>query len=521
MSSTLLTSARSNSSLSSDTSASSDSTESSRYVTATSSTTNRRDFSASQFTLLEELGCGSFGVVYRAMDNVLSKVVAVKKIDLENSDDDIEEIQKEIAILAGCNNPRITKYYGCFVKGYKLWIIMEYLGGGSGLDLLKPGPFDEQSIAIVCHELLKSLEYLHDNGKIHRDIKAANVLLSSEGDVKIADFGVATQLSNNLSRRNTFVGTPFWMAPEVIKQEDYGYKADIWSLGITAMEFARGEPPLSDYHPMKVLFLIPKNDPPKLDGNYSKDFKDFVDQCLQKDPTNRPSVRQLLKHRFIRNAGKPSYLKELIARREEYNGRKKRKPKVYHPTIQTVAPIGESQGDEDDGWDFDTVKPSTTPSEDVSASSSSFNYSQESTNNSTLNNGTYDGSTLANDPGTASRESNTQRTNTEDERVMLKALEQTKAKFSYSPQELEALDSLSTIFSQNLSPPVENYLVKKIIQNGQKNKQTKRYFHTSSSTINQDPDQPSYHRKRDQVEDLLLNRWLEALYERHPTQAEN
>ncbi len=169
---------------------------------------SHREYSAGQFTLYEELGRGSFGVVYRGIDNLTGNIVAVKQIDLESSDDDIEEIQKEIAILRTCRHPNITKYYGCFVKGYKLWIIMECLSGGSCLDLLQSGSIDESGIAIICKGLVQALIYLHENGKIHRDIKAANVLLSSKGEVKVGDFGVATQLSNNLSRRNTFVGTP-------------------------------------------------------------------------------------------------------------------------------------------------------------------------------------------------------------------------------------------------------------------------------------------------------------------------
>ncbi|KAJ9110768.1 hypothetical protein QFC20_002809 [Naganishia adeliensis] len=280
------------------------------------------------------IGKGSFGEVFKGYDRRTSKPVAIKIIDLEAAEDEIEDIQLEMQILSQMESEYVTRYHGCYLKGERLWIIMEYCSGGSCADLITL-PFSRGSF-------LKGLEYLHSENKLHRDIK-----------VKLADFGVSGQLSATMTKKNTFVGTPYWMSPEVIKQSGYSYSADIWSLGITLLEMAKGEPPYSDLHPMKVLFLIPRNPPPTLDDRFSKPFREFVPLCLQRDPRARPSASELLKHRFVRNAKRPQYLTELIERHENFKSQGPSKAPVLSNDGLQTARFGPAK---DQFWDFGTIR---------------------------------------------------------------------------------------------------------------------------------------------------------------------
>jgi serine/threonine-protein kinase 24/25/MST4 len=246
-------------------------------------------------------------MVYRALDIETQRIVAVKVINLDECQDEIESIQQEVAVMAQLNTVHVARYYSSFLVGAELYIVMEYVDGGSVRELMEfqGGTLSEDLIAVIARGLVEALVHLHGQNKLHRDIKAANVLLTSQGEVKLADFGVSGTLTSTFRKRNTMVGTPYWMAPEVIRESAYDDKADIWSLGIACYEMATGMPPYADLHPMRALFLIPKSDPPRLpatDQNspqWSASFHDFLECCLQKAPADRATARALLEHPFL------------------------------------------------------------------------------------------------------------------------------------------------------------------------------------------------------------------------------
>ncbi|KAF0930459.1 hypothetical protein E2562_032888 [Oryza meyeriana var. granulata] len=278
---------------------------------APSFTANPRDYQ-----LMEEVGYGAHAVVYRALFVPRNEVVAVKCLDLDQLNNNIDEIQREAQIMSLIEHPNVIRAYCSFVVEHSLWVVMPFMTEGSCLHLMKiayPDGFEEPVIGSILKETLKALEYLHRQGQIHRDVKAGNILIDNAGVVKLGDFGVSACMFDRGDRqrsRNTFVGTPCWMAPEVLQPgTGYNFKADIWSFGITALELAHGHAPFSKYPPMKVLLMTLQNAPPGLDYDrdrrFSKSFKEMVAMCLVKDQTKRPTAEKLLKHSFFKNAKPP------------------------------------------------------------------------------------------------------------------------------------------------------------------------------------------------------------------------
>uniref|UniRef100_A0A7N0ZWQ6 Protein kinase domain-containing protein n=1 Tax=Kalanchoe fedtschenkoi TaxID=63787 RepID=A0A7N0ZWQ6_KALFE len=291
------------------------------------SRSGQRVYSANScdYKLLEEIGNGASATVFRAIYLPLNDVVAVKCLDLDRCNSNLDDIRREAQTMNLIDHPNVVSAHCSFVVERSLWVVMPFMAEGSCLHLMKiahPDGIDEPAIASILKETLKALVYLHEQGHIHRDVKAGNVLLDTNGAVKLADFGVSACMFDSGDRqrsRNTFVGTPCWMAPEVLQPgSGYNSKADIWSFGITALELAHGHAPFSKYPPMKVLLMTIQNAPPGLDyvrdKKFSKSFKEMVAMCLVKDQTKRPTAVKLLKHAFFKIVKPPELtVKKLFA----------------------------------------------------------------------------------------------------------------------------------------------------------------------------------------------------------------
>lgn len=499
--------------------------------------------SADELEVCEEVGRGAFGVVYRGHVRASGLEVAIKQIDLENDPTDLLDILREIQIISECRLPQITSFYGCFVKNYQLWVVMEFADGGSIFDILRPGPMkNEKTIAIILKEVLVALEYLHDQGKIHRDLKSQNILLTRLGNVKLTDFGVSAQLSSNFSRRNTTVGTPYWMAPEVILNSNGGhsFKADLWSLGCCAYELVTGKPPLQrDYPPMRALRHIStcSSDDKfaELIGldelDISADLCDFLRHCFVVDPTKRYSAPKLSKHRFITSNTVSSEDQAILIRKAITNKQlwdqenqidKTQKFYIETEIARNQQQWKQSNSPEDKNFpeiqfDFSTIKATPNVKTDMASSASLSSLP--------IRRGTY---------RTASKQADLERlVGVELAKILNRALHKLESRANLTTEQYELIESLNELFLNLLSvcPSSEKsegitgrfiilqylrYVLKEIMKEGDSTRSLiqRLVFPSSFSNYSKPSDSLTtrrYTSQYDEIESSLLESWIEKM----------